>query len=288
MDIDINIDYIYISTLKDINKINLLKKEHKYLPYIKTNEILNENLKNKNILICFKNINKIYAYTKITNIVSNTNKIFNTLINKFSLSDAPELYFLKFDNMKIYNIKLNDFNNYLKLQKNNPIKYPMRMNIFNLDNFKNDSIIFQLNNFIKDESDESDIEDSNKIIKIDDKDILSLDVPINWICCNNLIELMNKNNIDKEMLKNHYLFCSKCIKTNNNDIDINWNEKKINIRKIKSKKKMNKIIDYYLKAKNFNLNEQANDIIEIDKINLFYYKKSEELYNNTIMILNKS
>ena len=288
MDIDINIDYIYISTLKDINKINLLKKEHKYLPYVKTNEILNENLKNKNILICFKNINKIYAYARITNIISNNNKIFNTLINKLSLSDAPELYFLKFDNMIIYNIKLNDFNNYLKLQKNNPIKYPMRMNIFNLNNFKNDSIIFQLNNFIKDESDNSDIEDSNKIIKIDNKDIISLDVPINWICCNKLIELINQNNIDKEILKDHYLFCSKCVKTNNNDIEINWDEKKINIRKIKSKKKMNKIIDYYLKVKNFNLNEPTNDIIEIDKINLFYYKKSEELYNNTIMILNKS
>ena len=43
---DNNINYIYISTIEDINKINLLKKEHKYLPYVRTSEINNNDLKN--------------------------------------------------------------------------------------------------------------------------------------------------------------------------------------------------------------------------------------------------
>ena len=74
----------------------------------------------------------------------------------------------------------------------------------------------------------------------------------------------------------------------------NW----LNIAKEAAKKAGDKILQIY--GEDFSVSykedkspltiadQQANDIIEIDKINLFYYKKSEELYNNTIMILNKS
>jgi len=214
------IDFVYIINSNFYTK-HIKNKNGKYLPFFDTD--IKEELIKKNILIYTKSFgfNGIINILKIIDISDPNYKI---LIADYCLGSSNNLYFFEIDNIHLFNrsYKYRDYINYCKTNKSKYINFSMYDDLIitkNFSNFFNDfmqkiNITDTETKLEQETKPETKTEPKTKL----EKEIIkvSFRIPILWIPCLELLDIIERKKISKKIFRNHYSNCSSCQFTNNN------------------------------------------------------------------------
>lgn len=313
-------EYLYFTSDKDIRKFALL--ENKYIPFHNKYNIELEPIKDAKIIIChYKSSSshkKIYCWTTIQNIlyyeekenVIFNNTIYEKMLTKYNLTKLPELYFLELRKIHFfgYDIIVKDLNEKLKEQDkdHNDFKFPKGKNNYFLTESYYNNLHNKIEEFVNllDESEEEESEESSSDF-YDDKsneeskeEINNLDtsyqimeIPVYLSGCKELLKHIKNLTIKTKIFREHYMFCKKCDKNNNNQIEINWLHKKILLKTYPKNKFMKGILKSYFKAKNYivkNMDKFIEEDCDINKINIIQLKDKNNIYDNDFFIIYKN
>jgi len=315
-----NFDYIPILNNLDVKIIDFANS--KFLIYLKSNKDTKSSLtgfcgyfESENILISekiSKEIDKIPKNVKVDKI------LYNNMISRYNLFENSNLIFIKYKSLipfkniltskillecaekKGYKIKIEKITK--KYSQCNLIKNEINdiEKIINLieenqpeinqdkldeqgegDDEDNDEVNNEVNNQVNDKEEENEEEEENV-------EMIIMDVPILWNPCEEIIEKIESNTIKREHIKNHYVNCDSCEIVDNNRISPDF-KKRITFNIIEEKEIVDKIIDIYQFSEKYI--ERKNIFTECkmieNNINIVYYKKNDELYNQSIFIINK-
>lgn len=256
------------------------------------NILINENISKENIS---KEINK--NSKKNVNIKVDK-KLYNNMISKYNLFENSKLIFIKYNSMTSFkNVVTNKMLLEFAEKKGSEIqieKITKKHNLCNLlENEYNQ--IEEIINLIEEnqpndeeEQEEQEEEEENEENEEEDVEMIMMDIPILWIPCDEIIEKIENNNIKREHIKTHYSNCDDCEIVDNNKISPDL-KKRITFNIIEKKEIVDKIIDTYHFSKKYiekkNIFTECN-MIE-NNINIVYYKKNDELYNQSIFLINK-
>jgi hypothetical protein len=217
------IDFVYIIN-KNFYIKHIKNKNGKYLPFFDTN--IKEDLIKKNILIYTKSLgfNGIINMLKIIDITDPNYKI---LIADYCLGSSNNLYFFEINNIYLFNqsYKYRDYFNYCKTNKSKYINYSIYDDLIITKNCSNFFDDFMQKIIITDTETETqtepetetpiEIQTSTPIEKKENVKI-SFKIPILWIPCLELLDILERKRISKKIFKNHYSNCSSCQCNNNN------------------------------------------------------------------------
>lgn len=215
-------------------------------------------------------------------------KIFNDITMNKYYCDIDKLYILN------ELCKVSYINNISKLDNNNIFKKSkisnMLKNKANITQFDNDigkniiNIITRKNNQYTKSNDKSfknnieisyDTENNNKFI-------IQGQIPILMIPCINFNwEKDTKNTVQD--FKNHYKYCDKCDKTDNNNISIVsiFDNSEIFCQELDNIHKIDKYLEYYLNLQKYSSkSEKQNNYIRIFRIN-----KRGHIYHKCLLII---
>lgn len=316
--------YFYWIDKKNLQKITSFNNDLKYLPcnpyndefdldeikiiiiflknpkiiygILKINKIIIEDIKNNNINIEYLVKNR---EIKFNNNIEKNNDKFNELIKKLNIIKIPQLFFLEFNKIYIfeYEINLKNFNYFLKTIEKNFIefKYPKKIrdkniikNYFNnffenligyLENLKNNYINIDDNKILENNSKQYDFKQNTEII---------FKIPILWRGCYDIIEEIKNPKVTQKIINFHLNNCTLCEINNNNIKSLNLNKKNITIIDLNNNNEEEKIYDNIIQkyhyADNFIL---YNNEINLDKniINIVRCIKSKNIYNECFFIL---
>ncbi len=228
------IEFIYIINNDFYKKYIKKELDNNYLPFFDNN---NKNeIINKKIIIYIKSIGFIGLFNVI-NIIDENNDLFNKLTLDYNLGTSTNLYFMKIKNITLLKeiFKYRDYINYCKQKKNNYINYSKSNDLYISKNFsdffdnikendnsesENDNLENENNNLENDnlENENNNLENENNNLKSEDINLnkIKFKIPILWIPCANLLELVEKKKINKKILKDHFNNCLLCENNNNN------------------------------------------------------------------------
>ena len=226
------IEFIYIINNNFYKKYIKKEFDNNYLPFFDNN---NKNeIIDKKIIIYVKSIGFVGLFNVI-NIIDENNDLFNKLTLSYNLGTSTNLCFMEIKNITLLKeiFKYRDYINYCKLNKINYINYSKSNDLYISKNFSDffDNISENLDNEndnLDNENDNLDNENDNLNNENDNLENDNLEnennnleninfkIPILWIPCINLLELVEKKKINKKVLKNHFNNCSKCENNNNN------------------------------------------------------------------------
>jgi len=260
------IDFVYIIN-KNFYTKHIKTKNGIYLPFFDTN--IKEELIKKNILIYTKSLgfNGIINMLKIIDITDPNYKI---LIADYCLGSSNNLYFFEINNIYLFNqsYKYRDYFNYCKTNKSKYINYSIYDDLIITKNCSNffDNFMQKIN--ITDTETETQTEPETETeteipIEIQtptekkENVKISFKIPILWIPCLELLDILERKRISKKIFKNHYSNCSSC-QCNNNNHNFQFtfdNNNKINLINHFS------IINYYnyYNDPNNNLDDSTSD-----------------------------
>jgi hypothetical protein len=213
------IDFVYIINNNFYIK-HIKNKNDKYLPFFDTN--IKEELIKKNILIYTKSIgfNGIINILKIIDIEQPN---YNTLLTDYCLGSSNNLYFFEIDNLHLFNefYKYRDYLNYCKTNKSKYINFSIYDDLIITKSYSNffDDFMQKIN--ITDTETETPMEIPTPIetqtpIEKKENTKISFRIPILWIPCLELLDIIERKRISKKIFKNHYTNCSSCQCNNNN------------------------------------------------------------------------
>jgi len=215
------IDFVYIINSNFYTKY-IKNKNGKYLPFFDTN--IKEELIKKNILIYTKSFG-FNGIINILKIIDNNNSNYKILIGDYCLGSSNNLYFFEIDNIHLFNrsYKYRDYINYCKTNKSKYINFSMYDDLIITKNFSNffDDFMQKINitETEQDTEPETPTEQEPKIQPEEpEKEIakVSFRIPILWIPCLELLDIIERKRISKKIFRNHYSNCSSCQFTNNN------------------------------------------------------------------------
>ena len=318
--------YFYWIDKKDLHKITLFNNDLKYLPcnpyndefdlneiqtiiiflknpkiiygIIKINKIIIKDIKNNNIDLEYL-VNNNENKNKINRNIEKNNDKFDELIKKLSLIKIPQLFFLEFDKIYIfeYEINLKNFNYFLKTIKNSFIefKYPKKIRDKNIiknyfDNFFDYLIEYleHLKNNYKSIDDSIILENNSKQYNFKQNTEIIFQIPILWRACDEIIKKIKNSTISQKIINFHLNNnCELCEINNNNIKSLNLEKKKITIIDLNNneeEKIYDEIIQKYHNVDNFIL---YNNEINLDEnmINIIRCMKSKNIYNECFFIL---
>ncbi len=306
--------------LTKINNIilNEIKKKNNLLNY--DVEIDVEVDVNVNVDVDVNNLNELHINKFI--LVDTT--LYQNLLNIFNLVNIPGLFFIKIDEINIFNyeINLNIFNKYFENTANFvKFKYPLNIKSKHIiKSYHTDFNNFKLNiinyleylekNYNKKNDCNSKTINTNTNTNTYDKKTLKLDkseikfnIPILWNGCDEFKKIFFKhfknNTLDKSIKKmfiNHWCNCDDCEIIDNNKVSNCLNNEKF-IKKKKIIKLIEvetdynifeKIINCYHNMDDFILND-INEKFQLDtkKINIISCYQKGNNYKKCIFIINK-
>jgi hypothetical protein len=215
------IDFVYIINSNFYTK-HIKTKNGIYLPFFDTN--IKEELIKKNILIYTKSIgfNGIINMLKIIDI---NHPNYNTLLADYCLGSSNNLYFFEINNLYLFNkfYKYRDYLNYCKKNNSKYINFSIYDDLIITKNYSNffDDFMQKIN--ITDTETDTEIltQTEQEIItetKFEKKENIKIlfKIPILWIPCLELLDILERKRISKKIFKNHYSNCSSCQYNNNN------------------------------------------------------------------------
>jgi hypothetical protein len=293
-----NFEYIPILNNLDVEITDFVNS--KFLIYLKRNKDTKSTLTGlcgyfecENILInenISKEINK--------NINVKVDKIlYNNMISKYNLFENSKLIFIKYNSMTSFkNVVTNKMLLEFAEKKGSEIqieKITKKYNLCNLLENENNQIeeiinLIEENQPNDEEEQEEQEEEENEEDEEENVEMIMMDIPILWNPCDEIIEKIENNAIKREHIKTHYSNCDDCEIVDNNKISPDF-KKRITFNIIEKKEIVDKIIDTYHFSKKYiekkNIFTECN-MIE-NNINILYYKKNDELYNQSIFLINK-
>ena len=209
------IEFIYIINNDFYKKYIKKELDNNYLPFFDNN---NKNeIINKKIIIYVKSIGFIGLFNTI-NIIDENNDLFNKLTLNYNLGTSANLYFMEIKNITFLKeiFKYRDYINYCKLKKIEYINYSKSNDLYVSKNFSDFFDNVKENN--NSESENENLESENYNLESENYNLenINFKIPILWIPCINLLELVEKKKINKKVLKNHFNNCLKCENNNNN------------------------------------------------------------------------
>lgn len=222
------IDFVYIINNNFYTKY-IKTKNGKYLPFFDTN--IKEELIKKNVLIYTKSIG-FNCIINVLKIIDNNHPNYNTLLADYILGSSNNLYFLEINILYLFNkpYKYRDYFNYCKKNNSKYINFSICDDLIITKNFSNffDDFMQKINITTDTETDtetQTEIKTETQIeqeilteTQIEKKETLkiSFKIPILWIPCLELLDILERKRISKKIFKNHYSNCSSCECNNNN------------------------------------------------------------------------
>ena len=227
------IDFVYIINSNFYTKY-IKNKNGKYLPFFYTN--IKEELIKKNILIYTKSLG-FNGIINLLKIIDNNNSNYKILIADYCLGSSNNLYFFEIDNLYLFNhsYKYRDYMNHCKNNKLKYINFSMNDDLIITKNCSNFFDDFMQKITITDTETEiqtktetqtktekqiaPEIQTELEIqtpIEIKENTKISFKIPILWIPCLELLDILERKRISKKIFRNHYSNCSSCQFTNNN------------------------------------------------------------------------
>ena len=216
------IDFVYIINNNFYTK-HIKNKNGKYLPFFDTN--IKEELIKKNILIYTKSFgfNGIINVLKIIDI---NHPNYNTLLTDYCLGSSNNLYFFEINNLYLFSksYKYKDYLNYCKNNKSKYINFSIYDDLIITKNCSNffDDFMQKIN--ITDTETETEIEsvtqtEIESVTQTEKKENvkISFRIPILWIPCLELLDILERKRISKKIFKYHYSNCASCQCNNNNN-----------------------------------------------------------------------
>lgn len=310
-----NSSYYYWCDIVELKKMISLDEDLKYLPCYPYEPLNHIDLINKNLLIFFKNPRIFYGILKIQSIlvkvhspdinVEKSKKLIKdeytyiNLIQKYNMVDVPNIFFIKFNYIDVfeYEIDIKSFNKYLNMNnivKSNELDFIFPKKIKSKHIVKSyykhfQTYLFDYINFLKNKQINKIIENDSKL-KISNLDkIIDFKIPILWNGCEKILLKIKKQNINKKLLSEHWNNCKKCEIINNNNENLDINENKITIKNIELQNNfiiMEKIISDYKNIKNFSHSKINSDFkFDDKKINMIYCFESNNIYKNCFFVL---
>jgi len=219
------IDFVYIINSNFYTK-HIKNKNGKYLPFFDTD--IKQELIKKNILIYTKSFG-FNGIITILKIIDNNNSNYKILIGDYCLGSSNNLYFFEIDNIHLFNrsYKYRDYFNYCKTNKSKYINFSMYDDLIITKNYSSffDDFMLKIT--------ETPIEihtETQTVIPIEtpteiqtetptekkENQKISFRIPILWIPCLELLDIIERKRISKKIFRNHYSNCSSCQFTNNN------------------------------------------------------------------------
>jgi len=207
------IDFVYIINSNFYTK-HIKNKNGKFLPFFDTD--IKQELIKKNILIYTKSFG-FNGIINILKIIDISDPNYNILITDYCLGSSNNLYFFEIDNLYLFNhsYKYRDYINYCKTNKSKYINFSIYDDLIITKNYSNFFDDFMLKINITDTETETPIEIQTPTEKKENTKI-SFRIPILWIPCLELLDIIERKRISKKILKNHYNNCSNCQCNNNN------------------------------------------------------------------------
>jgi len=213
------IDFVYIIN-KNFYTKHIKNKNGKYLPFFDTD--IKEELIKKNILIYTKSLgfNGIINMLKIIDI---NHPNYNTLLADYCLGSSNNLYFFEIDNLYLFNesYKYRDYMNYCKKNKSKYINFSMYDDLIITKNCSTFFDDFMQKIYITDTETEPETQiepetPTETPIEKKENPKISFRIPILWIPCLELLDIIERKRISKKIFRNHYSNCSSCQYNNNN------------------------------------------------------------------------
>ena len=283
----------------------VITKSISFMPIINSNDIPHANLINNSYMVYLRDIGPkgLYSWFNSTDVIHDTKSIeYVKLTSLYQLCSIPKLIFVKFISMNKFNNIVTCINYKTICEKHPELSaspnVPTNLAIFEIKqfNFKNllglkefKSISSHVEEEIADdglsssktesystsgsesESELSDEYDSDKIIE---EETTKWNIPIFIEPCKIFKEKMKEEFINLRDLRYHYNECDTCHITDNNRKTYILN-KKINIISVNDKKRMFRIMNRYINAKNYvEYNKYVKEIgLSTTKNNLIYFQK---------------
>jgi hypothetical protein len=213
------IDFVYIINSNFYTK-HIKNKNGKYLPFFDTD--IKEELIKKNILIYTKSFG-FNGIINMSKIIDNNNSNYKILIADYCLGSSNNLYFFEINNLYLFNesYKYKDYKNYCKINKSKYINYSIYDDLIITKNYSSffDNFIHKIS--ITDTETETQTETETPIeiqTQTEKKENIKIShkIPILWIPCLELLDILERKRISKKIFRNHYSNCSSCQFTNNN------------------------------------------------------------------------
>jgi hypothetical protein len=285
--------------------INIYKDDYndfaftKYLIYLKNNKITKSQ---KAGYYGYFESEEILANSKILksgnfndDLIKEDNTLYKNIVKYFNLTEIPNLVFIKYDCINIFEeiitpkklIEIDEKN------KNAKKRFSPKFNICNVLVCDIEPLIESIENYFNSLSEETDYkEDDEEDTEEENINLISMDIPILWNPCDYVVEKMNDYELTKAKIKEHYSKCEKCEVVDNNRQNLIFDKKSINLSIVtdeEGKIVIDKILEFYMFSKKYidkkEILEEEN--IDENKINMIYYKNEGEIYNNSFFLINK-
>jgi hypothetical protein len=271
----------------------------KYIPVVLGVSEESKTFVKKEILLL--NNNDIRGYFVVCDLIDMENKKYKKLLMKSSMTENNCLYFIEFEKIIDFDVKLkktymntilekkikisaDDFaltqyegKNLLKTIMKEVMSKSMESN--DSDENSNSESSSESDDGSDDGSDESD----NESEKSEDKDLVSLGIPILWILCDVMIKNIENKKISKKKIKHHLLECKECEINDNNSSLLDVNRE---MSLVPYYKNYDKVLDCYERSIRYkNKLKEINILKDNNKdILLLLYNKNEE-YGDIIFII---
>jgi hypothetical protein len=313
-------EYLYFCLSKDLEKFQNSKMS--YIPFHNKYDLELKDIKGSKIFFCYSKSSKkmIYCLSTIKNIIYKEEKeyvlydntIYQKALTKYSLVELPDLYFIELGALIMfeYEIDVKDLNE--KLRENNEehkdFKFPKGNKNYYLTETYYDDLGEKIEEYIdilnennsesteyeskessSDFYDEDETEEDQKENK--DKNYRIMNIPVNLKGCLELDKHVNCGTITKKIFREHYRYCEKCYRNDNNNTEINWYKKKISFRTCEKNKYMKGIMKCYFKSKNYiikNVDKFIEEHGDINNINIIQLKDDDDLFGDEFFIIYKN
>lgn len=283
--------------------------------FVKVENIIIPNITEKNYL---EDDDDEYIENIKNNLSIMIDKIeYNQIISKYKFVEIPKMFLIKFKYLYQfeYEIGIKKFNDYIlsiNLNKTENIthidkfEYPKKIQNkemikcwdknFYSNLLKYTMYLYEQNSNLNSNSNFNSINYniSNSDISTDSYTTeftkqIQFCIPILWNGCCEIKSLIHSNKFNKKTIQNHYTSCTSCEITDNNDIFVNMDSKKIIVININDEhdiKLFDLIISKYKNVSKLNyVNEITKLHLEKGKVNIICCSKSKNIYSKCLFVI---